>query len=68
MSNGTFRPVIRENQILAGGITVAQVDDEGRIIFTDRYRRSCHVRGTANVPIDLAELLEVIVEHYREKW
>ena len=69
MSNGnngrTFKPVIQENRILAGGMTIAQVDDEGRVIFEDRYRRRCLARGTDDVPVDVLELLEALLAHYR---
>ena len=65
MATNTFRPVIRENEILAGGVTIAQVDDEGRIIFVDRYERRCYARGSRVVPVSLVELLETIVAHYR---
>ena len=68
MSNGngrTFRPTIRENQILAGGMRIAEVDDEGRVIFEDRYRRRCLARGSDDVPVDLVELLELLLQHYR---
>ena len=61
----TFKPVIRKNQILAGGMRICQVDDEGRVIFEDRYTpRSGHRGGT--VPVDLVELLDVILGHYRQ--
>ena len=62
----TFKPIIQENEILAGGITIAQVDDEGRVIFKDRYRRRCIARGSDDVPVDLIELMEVVLAHYRK--
>ena len=61
----SYRPVIRDNQILAGGIRVARVDDEGRVIFEDRYQRRCAARGSQDVPIDLVELLDILADHYR---
>ena len=74
MSNGnnhngrTFKPVILEGQILAGGMRIAEVDDEGRVIFEDRYRRRCLARGTDDVPVDVLELLEALLAHYRQEW
>jgi len=62
----TFKPTIIEQRILAGGMTIAEVDDEGRVIFQDRYRRRCLARGTNDVPVDLVELLEALLYHYRE--
>ena len=59
----TFKPVIREGHILAGGMRLCQVDDEGRVIFEDRYR---HRNQTGEVSVDLMELLDVILGHYRE--
>ena len=61
----TFKPVIREGHILAGGMRLCQVDDEGRVIFRDRdtLRSSSHC---GMVPVDLVELLDVILGHYRE--
>ena len=64
MSNDrTFKPVIREGHILAGGMRLCQVDDEGRVIFEDRYRQR---NRTGDVPVDLMELLDVILGHYRD--
>jgi len=61
----TFKPVIREGHILAGGMRLCQVDDEGRVIFEDRFTpRSGHRGGM--VPVDLVELLDLILGHYRE--
>jgi hypothetical protein len=66
-TNGrTFKPTIIERQILAGGMRIAEVDDEGRVIFEDRYRRRCLARGTDDVPVDVLELLEALLVHYRE--
>ena len=69
MSNGngrTFKPTIIERQILAGGMRIAEVDDDGRVIFEDRYRRRCLARGTDDVPVDLLDLLEAILGYYQE--
>ena len=60
-----FPPTIQENRVLAGGVTLFQVDDEGRVIFEDRYRRRCIARGSDDVPVDLLELLEVLSTYYR---
>ena len=60
-----FPPTLQENRVLAGGVTLFQVDDEGRVIFEDRYRRRCVARGSDNVPVDLLELLEVLSAYYR---
>ena len=72
MSNGndnhngrTFRPVIREGHILAGGMRLCEVDDEGRVIFEDRFRRRCLARGTDDVPVYLLDLLEALLDHYQ---
>jgi hypothetical protein len=62
----TFKPTIIERQILAGGMRIAEVDDEGRVIFEDRYRRRCLARGTDAVPVDLMDLLEELLRHYGE--
>jgi hypothetical protein len=62
----SFKPTIIERQILAGGMRIAEVDDEGRVIFEDRYRRRCLARGTDDVPVDVLELLEALLVHYRE--
>ena len=62
----TFKPTIREGQILAGGMRIAEVGDGGQIVFEDRYRRRCLARGTDNVPVDLMEFLETLMHHYRE--
>ena len=61
-----FPPTLHENRVLAGGVTLFQVDDEGRVIFEDRYRRRCVARGSDNVPVDLVELLELVLAYYRE--
>ena len=60
-----FPPTMQENRVLAGGVTLFQVDDEGRVIFEDRYRRRCIARGSDDVPVDLLELLEVLSTYYR---
>ena len=62
----TFKPTIIERQILAGGMRIAEVDDEGRVIFADRFRRRCVARGTDDVPVDLLDLLEALLYYYRE--
>jgi hypothetical protein len=62
----TFKPTIIERQILAGGMRIAEVDDEGRVIFEDRYRRRCLARGTDDVPVYLLDLLEELLRHYGE--
>ena len=63
-SNGrTFKPTIIERQILAGGMRIAEVDDEGRVIFEDRYLRRRLARGTDDVPVDV---LEALLAHYRQ--
>jgi len=66
-SNGrTFKPTIIERQILAGGMRIAEVDDEGRVIFEDRYLRRRLARGTDDVPVDVLDLLEALLAHYRQ--
>ena len=61
----SYPPTLQENRILAGGVTLFQVDDEGRVIFEDRYRRRCVARGSDSVPVDLVELLELVLDYYR---
>ena len=63
----TFKPVIREGHILAGGMRLCQVDDEGRVIFEDRFGERRRMNWNSSpVPVDLVELLDVILGHYRE--
>ena len=62
----TFKPTIREGQILAGGMRIAEVGSEGQLVFEDRYRRRCVARGTDDVQVDLMELLEALLHHYGE--
>ena len=67
----TFKPTIREGEILAGGLRIAEITPDGHLIFNDRYRRRCHARGTPNVPIDVCELVEAIIDHissYGPQW
>jgi len=61
----SFRPIIRDNHIIAGGVRLAELDAQGRLIFEDRYRNRCLARGTPSVPVDLLELLQLLVDHYR---
>ena len=61
----TFKPTIIERQILAGGMRIAEVDDDGRVIFEDRYRRRCLARGTDDVPVYLLDLLEALLYYYQ---
>ena len=62
----TFKPTIIERQILAGGMRIAEVDDEGRVIFDDRFRRRCVARGTDDVPVDVLDLMNLLLDFYRE--
>ena len=62
----TFKPTLRERQILAGGMRICEVDDSGRVIFDDRFRRRCVARGTDDVPVYVVDLMELLLEHYRE--
>ena len=62
----SFRPVIRNNQIIAGGVRLAELDTQGHLIFEDRYRNRCLARGTPAVPVDLLDLLELLIDHYRD--
>ena len=62
----TFKPTIIERQILAGGMRICEVDDSGRVIFDDRFRRRCVARGTDDVPVYVIDLMELLLEHYRE--
>ena len=64
----TFKPSIRQGQVFAGGMRIFQVDDEARVIFEDPHRRRCREKGRdADIPVDLVELLDAILGHYREK-
>lgn len=63
--NNAFQPTLRENRIMAGGLTLFELDDQGRLIFEDRYRNRCAARGTPDVPVSLMALLDVILAHYR---
>ena len=66
--HGTFRPVIREDGTAqAGGMSLFRVDDEGRVVFADRYRARCRARGTDDVPVDVLELLDALTEHLRAR-
>jgi len=60
-----FQPTLRENRVLAGGLTLFELDDQGRLIFEDRYRNRCAGRGTPDVPVSLMALLDLILAHYR---
>ena len=62
----TFKPTIIERQILAGGMRICEVDDEGRVIFDDRFRRRCVARGTDDVPVDVLDLMNLLLDFYRE--
>ena len=62
----TFKPTIIERQILAGGMRIAEVDDDGRVIFDDRFRRRCVARGTDDVPVDVLDLMNLLLDFYRE--
>ncbi len=64
--NKTFKPTIKENQVLAGGMRLFDVDDEGQIIFPDRYRARCEQRGTPDVRVDLGELLDELLRFMRQ--
>ena len=63
----TFPPTLREDHILAGGMTLFQVDDEGRLVFEDRYRRRCIARGTDDVPVHVLDLMELLLERFRQQ-
>ena len=61
----TYRPTIRENALLAGGMRIAEVSN-GRLIFEDRYQRRCHARGSDRVSISLYDFLDILIDHYSE--
>ena len=63
----TFRPVIQENRILAGGMTLFGVSDDGRLIFDDRFKRRCIARGTDDVPVHVLDLMELLLERFRQQ-
>ena len=62
----TFKPTIREGQILAGGMRIAEVGDRGQLVFSDPYQKRCVARGTDDVPVDLMEFLETLLHHYKQ--
>ena len=60
-----FPPTLQENRVLAGGVTLFQVDDEGRVIFEDKFKQRCLARGGKDIPVDVLDLLEIVLEYYR---
>jgi len=67
MNDNAYLPIMREGEILAGGMRLFRVDDEGRVIFEDRYRRRCIARGSDDVTVYLTDLLDIITRHYQER-
>jgi hypothetical protein len=62
----TFKPAIHEGRILAGGLAIAEVTPDGRLVFDDGYRDRCRARGTPDVPVDVCELVECVLAFLRE--
>jgi len=64
----TFKPTIRRGHVFAGGMRIFQVNEEGQVIFEDRFQRRGREECRAgDIPVDLVELLDAILGHYREK-
>jgi hypothetical protein len=63
----TFKPTIQDAQVLAGGMRLAEIDDQGRLVFIDRYQRRCVARGTTIVAVDLCDLMTAILSYYQER-
>jgi hypothetical protein len=57
-----FRPIIQEDgRVVAGGMTIANISDDGTLVFEDRWRQRQVARGTPDVPVDLAELIDAVI-------
>lgn len=67
MPDNTFKPTIQDSHLLAGGMRLAEVDDQGRLIFEDRYQRRCVARGTPSVAVDLCDLMATLLSYYQER-
>jgi len=67
MSNRTFSPTIRGDRILAGGLSLAEVDAErGEFIFPDRCRERSAARGTDMVRVSIEEFLDELLLYLQE--
>jgi len=62
--NKTFKPVLKEDgSILAGGMKVAQL--RGReLVWEDDYHPRANARGTPDVPVDVQDLLDLLIEAF----
>ena len=64
MSDNTFEPVIRENEILAGGVRLGRLEGT-QLVLEDRWQARCRQRGTQEVRVELEELLDRLLRHYQ---
>lgn len=63
-SMAKFRPIVQEDgSVVAGGMRIAQVSDEGTLVFEDRWQQRRHARGTDDVPVDLTDLIDAVIVH-----
>jgi len=67
MTDETFKPTIKNNKVLAGGLTLAEVTPDGHLVFKDRLDQRCRRRGTDMVRVDLCELMDELLHHYRQR-
>jgi hypothetical protein len=61
----TFRPTIKENTVLAGGMRLAEIDGQ-QLVFEDRWQRRCRQRGTNEVRVSLEELIDQLLQYYQQ--
>jgi len=64
----TFPPQIDDRgRVKVGDVTLFELREEGQLIVQDRFRQRCRERGTDNVSVDLVELLDALLQFYREQ-
>ena len=65
MADRTFRPVILDDgTILAGGLRIAQLR-ESCLVFEDDFHPRANKRQTPDVPVDLRDLMDAVLERMR---
>jgi hypothetical protein len=64
MTNRTFKPIIKEGVVLAGGMKIAELR-EMTLVFEDRWQDRCRARGTEDVPVELWALVEELIHYYQ---